>query len=164
MGGEEFIMNNIYHFLLKVSKYDGRKFMIYKSLRGLGVGEDNICEYLNDGWKIRARFINGDMFQKWKIEDKNVIDSIENVLGIELESDFLFVETQEFFDELYRPNGIKMEVELWKDDESKPRIISLVDMNKEHRRNKIDKILDIMFIRHLEQYKDDILKFYQQKE
>lgn len=154
-------MNDLHVHALEESKNIGKRFVIYKSLHEMRVGEDSIYEHLKDGYEIRSVCVNGEMHNIWKIEDKNIIRSLEHILEMKLECNFLFVKTQEFFDALYKSEGVKMWIELWK-NEQKPEIIILHERD-DKTKAKIKKILDIIFIRNLKQYKDDILRFYERK-
>lgn len=154
-------MNDLHVHALEESKNIGKRFVIYKSLHEMRVGEDSIYEHLKDGYEIRSVCVNGEMHNTWKIEDKNIIRSLEHILEMKLECNFLFVKTQEFFDALYKSEGVKMWIELWK-NEQKPETIILHERD-DKTQAKIKKILDIIFIRNLKQYKDDILRFYERK-
>ena len=152
-------MNDLHVYALEESKRIGKRFVIYKSLHEMRVDEDSIYEHLKDGYEIRTICVNGEMHNTWKIEDKNIIRSLEHILEMKLECNFLFVKTQEFFDALYKSEGIKMWIELWK-NEQKPETIILHEKD-EMTQKKIEAILNLIFIRGLKQYTEDILKFYE---
>lgn len=154
-------MNDMYSYSLKASREGGKRFVIYKSLKEMGVDEESIYKYLKDGYDIRTVCINGDMHNTWKVDDAKIINSFEHVLEMKLDCKFLFVKTQEFFTDICVSEGKKMWIELWKDDK-KPETIILHEKD-EITQKKIETILNLIFIRGLKQYTDDILKLYEKR-
>lgn len=154
-------MNDMYYYSLKESRKMGKRFVIYKGLDEIAVGETDIYKYLKDGYNIRTVCINGDMHDTWKIDDAEIINSFEHVLEMKLDCKFLFVKTQEFFNDVCVSEGKRMWIELWKNN-VKPKTIILHERD-EITQKKIETILNLVFIGGLKQYTEGILKFYENK-
>ena len=155
-------MNDMYYYSLKESREMGKRFIIYKGLNERLVGETDIYKHLKDGYNIRTVCINGDMYDTWKIDDTKIINSFEHILEMKLDCKFLFVRTQEFFNDVCVSEGKRMWIELWKNN-VKPTTIVLHERD-ELAQKKIETILTLVFLRGLKQYYEkDILKFYENK-
>lgn len=152
-------MNDIYIHALKASENNGQMFVVFKSLDEIMVDKKKICGFLKDGYEIRTTCINGTMHDTWKIDDKDVIKSIERYLKMKLDCNFLFVKTQQFFDNHYNSEGTRMLLELWKENE-KPETIVYFPETEKTAQEKTQHVLDVIYITGQKQYKDMIMKLY----
>lgn len=125
-----------------------------------------LLSYLKDGYEIKDKFNNGISERKWRVDDPNIIDCILKIAGCNLEYDFLYINTQEFYEHNVSET-VYMYFDVWNKNHPTTVYItlkSIYDPEYIKGQKNARSILDMLFIWNVKQDKDSIIDLLEKEQ
>lgn len=124
-----------------------------------------LLNYLKDGYEIKDKFHNGISECSWRLDDPNIIDCVMKIANCQLDYDFLYIHTQEFYKQNISET-VYMYFDVW--NKNHPTTVyvtpkSVYDPEYEKGQENARKILDMLFIWNVKQDKESVIELLEKE-